>query len=98
MSTEQARSRITCGVREAKTRLSQLLEEVSRGAEVLITDRGRPVGKLVGLGPADLTLEDRLARLTLAHCLEPARDPSLLPEPLVIGANAQEYLQADRDG
>jgi len=37
----------TAGVREARQNLSMLLEEVRKGREVVITDRGRPVAKLV---------------------------------------------------
>ncbi len=35
------------GIREARQNLSLLLEEVRKGREVLITDRGRPVARLV---------------------------------------------------
>jgi prevent-host-death family protein len=35
------------GVREARQNLSALLEEVKKGREVVITERGRPVAKLV---------------------------------------------------
>jgi len=35
------------GVHEAKTHLSQLLEEVSAGEEITITNRGRRVAKIV---------------------------------------------------
>ncbi|HEY7141231.1 MAG TPA: type II toxin-antitoxin system prevent-host-death family antitoxin [Methylomirabilota bacterium] len=37
----------TAGVREARQNLSVLLDEVKRGREVVITERGRPVAKLV---------------------------------------------------
>ena len=37
----------TAGVREARQNLSALLDEVKRGREVLITERGRPVARLV---------------------------------------------------
>ena len=37
----------TAGVREARQNLSALLDEVRRGREVVITERGRPVAKLV---------------------------------------------------
>ncbi len=37
----------SAGVREARQNLSALLEEVAKGREVLITDRGRPVARLV---------------------------------------------------
>ncbi len=35
------------GIREARQNLSVLLEEVKKGREVLITDRGKPVARLV---------------------------------------------------
>jgi prevent-host-death family protein len=37
----------TAGIREARQNLSGLLEEVRAGHEVLITDRGKPVARLV---------------------------------------------------
>jgi len=37
----------TAGVREARQNLSVLLDEVGKGREVVITERGRPVAKLV---------------------------------------------------
>jgi prevent-host-death family protein len=39
------------GVREARQNLSALLDEVKQGREVIITERGRPVAKLVPPGP-----------------------------------------------
>ena len=38
---------MTVNVHEAKTRLSQLLEKVSRGEEVIICRAGEPVARLV---------------------------------------------------
>jgi prevent-host-death family protein len=35
------------GIREARQNLSALLAEVAKGREVVITDRGRPVARLV---------------------------------------------------
>ena len=40
----------TAGVREARQNLSALLDEVKKGREIVITERGWPVAKLV---PAD---------------------------------------------
>jgi prevent-host-death family protein len=37
----------TAGVREARQNLSALLSEVRKGREIVITERGRPVAKLV---------------------------------------------------
>jgi len=35
------------GIREARQNLSALIEEVRKGREITITDRGRPVARLV---------------------------------------------------
>lgn len=37
----------TAGVREARQDLTSLLDDVRKGREVIITDRGRPVARLV---------------------------------------------------
>lgn len=37
----------TAGVREARQNLTDLIEDVRKGREVVITDRGRPVARLV---------------------------------------------------
>ena len=37
------------GVREAKTHLSRLLDDVAAGEEVVITRRGQPAARLVAL-------------------------------------------------
>lgn len=41
----------TAGVREARQDLSSLLDDVRKGREVTITDRGRPVARLVPVKP-----------------------------------------------
>jgi antitoxin (DNA-binding transcriptional repressor) of toxin-antitoxin stability system len=38
------------GIREARQNLTALIDHVRRGREVLITDRGRPVARLVRPG------------------------------------------------
>jgi prevent-host-death family protein len=42
------------GVRELHDRLSEYLERVERGAEVVVTRRGQPVARLSGLGERPL--------------------------------------------
>ena len=37
----------SAGIREARQNLSALLEEVRNGREVILTDRGRPVARIV---------------------------------------------------
>jgi prevent-host-death family protein len=57
----------TVGVRELKARLSKYLREVSAGRAFTITDRGRPVGRLV---PPDQPLEDRVQAMLAAGLAE----------------------------
>ena len=55
---------VEIGVFEAKTRLSELVDQVSRGGqEVLITRRGKPAARLVAPVVPDSTVEDGLALL-----------------------------------
>ncbi len=56
----------TIGTFEAKTHLSELLEQVAAGESFVITRRGQPVAQLV---PAQPTLP----RLTIEQAIEGAR-------------------------
>ncbi|MCP5473441.1 MAG: type II toxin-antitoxin system prevent-host-death family antitoxin [Rhodanobacteraceae bacterium] len=43
----------TVGAFEAKTKLSELLDAVERGEEIIITRRGQPIARLVGMNQGD---------------------------------------------
>ncbi len=60
------------GVRELHDRLSEYLERVEGGGEVVVTRRGRPVARLSGLGERPL---DALARRGLVRMPEGSRAP-----------------------
>ena len=47
----------TAAVSDLKARLSEYLKKVTAGAEILITDRGKPVARLVPLSRAKITRE-----------------------------------------
>ena len=49
------------GVRELHDRLSENLERVQRGGQVVVTRRGRPIARLLGIASDD-PLEDRRRR------------------------------------
>jgi prevent-host-death family protein len=53
-------SEIRVGVRDLKARLSEYLRMVSQGQTVIITDHGRPVGRL---SPVNQPLDERLKAL-----------------------------------
>ena len=66
-----------------KARLSEYLRRAKAGAEVLVTDRGRPVARLVGL-EGEGALEGRVAELVrsgLAQRPAQSLDPGFLQRP-----------------
>jgi prevent-host-death family protein len=64
----------TAGVREARQNLSALLDEVKKGHEVVITERGRPVAKLV---PPDRPRRSGVPNLAAFRRRMPVLDPPL---------------------
>jgi prevent-host-death family protein len=64
----------TAGLREARQNLSALLDEVRKGHEIIITDRGRPVAKLV---PPDRTRGKGVPNLAAFRRKMPVLDPPL---------------------
>ena len=56
-------SNTTIGVRELKAQLSQTLRQVKAGETVVITERGKPIGRIV---PMETSLEDRMQELIAA--------------------------------
>ena len=55
------------GVRELKTQLSKYLRQVKAGRTIVITDHGKPVGRIV---PAGQTLDDKLRAMVAAGLAE----------------------------
>ena len=64
----------TAGVREARQNLSALLDEVRKGREVIITERGRPVARLV---PPDRPLGKGVPNLAAFRRKMPVLRPPL---------------------
>lgn len=62
------------GVREARQNLSALLDEVKAGREIVITERGRPVAKLV---PPDRPRGKGVPNLAAFRRNLPVLDPPL---------------------
>lgn len=80
------------GVRELRDHLSQYLERVQRGEEVIVTDRGRAVARL---GP---TVRTRLEELIEAGVVTPARKPKSdsLPQPVEFEGDVAELVAEQR--
>lgn len=68
------------GIRELRDHLSSYLKLVQNGTEVLVTDRGRPVARIVSAEH-----EDRLQELTRRGLVTPPERPKekLSPDELV---------------
>jgi prevent-host-death family protein len=92
---------ITVGVREAKGNLSRLLKRVREGAQVVITDRGEPIGRIVPVKKEDLSLEDRLKDLEKRGILGARAKEGLVKAPRPVKMpkkiDLQAMLQEDRD-
>lgn len=87
------------GVREAKANLSKILKMVKNGNEVVLTERGRPVGKIVQVQSQDLTLSTRIKNLEEQGVLSPEKkNIRELPLPIEVPDNiAQTFLKQDRE-
>jgi prevent-host-death family protein len=86
-----------------KARLSQFLESVRRGHEVLITDRGRPVAKIVPLSTAREHEDGRIAELERAGLVRVGlraipKGFWQLPRPLDAHSDTRAALIAERAG
>ena len=57
---------VTVGIRELKGQLSHYVQEVKDGTIVLITERGKPVGRMI---PLEESPEDRLRSLADSNLL-----------------------------
>ncbi len=91
---------IRIGIREAKIHLSKFLKIVQQGNEVILTDRGRPVGKIVPIKTEDLPISARLRKLEDSGLLEPlpSHHKEKLPSPIPVPDNiAQAFLREDRE-
>jgi prevent-host-death family protein len=88
------------GIREAKINLSKLLKNVQKGREIIITDRGKPVGMIVPLPAGSLPLAERIHELERQGWIEPRKKKTmkkfLVPIP-IRDELAQKFLQEDRN-
>lgn len=91
---------ISVGIREAKINLSKLIKNVQRGREIIITDRGKPVGKIVPVSADSLPLADRINELERQGLIEPRKKKKMrnLHPPIPLPDEiAQKFLKEDRN-
>jgi prevent-host-death family protein len=91
----------TTGIAQLKAHLSHYLEQVKGGHEIVITERGLPVAKLVPLAGEE-SRRSRRERLARAGLLQPRRGrmrASLLKPPrgpMAVGRGVLAALLAER--
>lgn len=91
---------INIGIRDAKINLSKLIKKVQKGSEIILTDRARPVGKIVPVKPESLTLLERVKRLEDQGIIEShlGKGRKRIPPPLPLPDGlAQNFLREDRE-
>lgn len=90
---------ISVGIREAKINLSKLLKGVQKGREIIITDRGRPVGKIIPVPKGSLPLADRISEMERQGWIESRKKKSreLHPPILLPEEKAQKFLKEEQD-
>lgn len=84
---------MTVGVRELRENLRAFLDRVKAGEDVIVTERGKPVARLV----APTGTEDRLARLIAeGRARPPLRPRAPLPPPIPVEGSVTEILLEQR--
>jgi len=63
-------TRRTVGVRDSKARLSELLRDVQLGHEWMITERGKPIARLIPIAASEASLEERLVRVVKSGVID----------------------------
>ena len=88
----------TYSIREFKARLSEILRDMEEGAEVIITRRGKPCGKLTGLGaPESKKASLSTLRGALRHVLPDATYQDFLDVKAIWEPRLPDPEEADSD-
>lgn len=90
---------IKIGIRYAKTNFSKLLLNIQHGSEFVITDRGKPVGKLISIPKQSLSLDEWLTELERQGLVQLSNknQPLAIPSPIPISQEiSQKFLNEDR--
>lgn len=81
------------GIRELRADLSRYLRRVREGEELLVTDRGKPVARIVALDGERAF--DRMVREGLI-IPAPNRGPRTVPEPIEGAGSLSDIVLEDR--
>jgi prevent-host-death family protein len=80
----------TVGIRELKAQISKYMRRVKEGQTLVITERGKPIGRII---PAEQTLEERMLKLVEAGLIH--WNGKKLEPHAPIGINRGDQLMSD---
>ncbi len=83
-------TQLTVGIRDLKARLSEYLRQVKEGETVIITEHGRPIGRII---PEPESMDARVQRLT--EIGEILWNGEKIPQFLPVGSNQGDVLLSD---
>lgn len=81
------------GIRELRAHLSRYIEQVHDGEDIIVTDRGVPIARIVPMNG-----ERKIDRLIAAGLVEPAprKVPRPLPKPIKIEGGISDLIDEQR--
>lgn len=85
------------GIRELRNHLSRYVEQVQEGQEIVITDRGKPVARMVPVRGARAKLEQLIAD-GLATRPKHDKEHRTVPEPIPGGRGTLSELVIEERG
>jgi len=87
------------GIREARINLSKLIRDVRGGMEIIITDRGTPVARLVMAKGDELSLEERIKNYESCGLIEPSvKQGKRNPSPVELPREYAQYCIEEERG
>ncbi len=95
MAKTKPKLRVEVGVRELKNRLSHFIDLAQVGNEVIVTEHGKPVARIMPVSEADI----RMQKLILAGIVTPAIDPGR-PRPqgrIIVNKSMSELIREMRN-
>jgi prevent-host-death family protein len=89
MAKSVQNQRVEVGVRELKSKLSHYIDLVQHGSEVIVTEHGKPVVKLVSLDASNQRMQQLIDEGRIKPPLDATRPR---PKPIKIDGSMSELL------
>jgi len=87
---------LSVGVRDLRANLSRYLSEVAAGGSIVITDRGMPVARLVGVDDLPPGYRRMVAEGRILPATKPATDPATWNRPTSRGSVSDIVIEQRR--